>query len=1229
MKSTRGFFVVAGTDDQLRDCHGLFVSRQSGQDSPLCGSLNEPCKTLSLALQKVRDGGKVCLDGRNSQSDPYGCALKNVTKLSDFLNKSVTMQGWMSKAHISCQYKYGLAIRSATKYGISRLRLSNLVFHKNGVLLWMIGRSDIVISKCRFIDCNHAVYIWKNNKRFIYWKSSLAISDSEFLYNNFSVFVKLFNEHFTINISRCLFQGKVGRFNITSEDRNISGAVYVKSHSPTNRVQVYGSVTDSTFRELGHQYNGFALSFRVYELFSIGNLSLFNVTFQNNENSLFVYGGFRVYLTRVTINCSYGRAIIAGAPPKLNPSVVAIKMTLDQCVLGNNRDGLFMATTACLRCLSSCSVGEQYLFVKNTLIEGGNQTKGSGYSVNFRIKNTLSTLRPNFIKGLVSLENVTFKDLHNSALYVAIQKDVRAKIAVNNCKFINNSQYVYELEERAIVDIQFFDEDPPDSCLKLPHHKNKFEWKKSSQIPVTFQDCIFESNVGIWGALNLLNGNVTLKNCIFKDNRGFTAGGHVYVKTGYGSLSIVNSTFLHSRWTGLSKQKMKSEVSSTGCFLHSESAGPLKISNSSFTANMNKKFNSIFTVMRTSSLKVDALTTLQCPSGKHIKMDETVNMEGFQFTKGNNITECLMEVNYIKIFCDECPNEFYSLSKGMATGLNIVNSSRCCKCPYGATCEDGTIKAKQNFFGLKTSKNLSSLHFFSCPLEYCITPRHQIRYHYNACHGKRTGILCGQCSKGYSEVLHSTSCRKNEKCHDHWFWVATVAYVSVFAAYFIFKPPILSILCKQTLWFKKTTEPPDSQGANKREHDAGYVKIVFYFYQVAELLMIKSPEETLHMLPFMPSVIAIFNFQVKTLYGNIDCPFPGLNVVTKELFLCLKFFAILLAIGFIYAIHRTASKWSNGSPPRLTLYLAVALETLLLGYETLADTTLKLMHCVPIGMNWRLFIDGNIQCWQWWQYILIAFIMIFVIPLILVLFWGSLMLAKNKVSAKEFLMACVFPLPCLLLWLVRRCRKSEGVDVPVIWDLGDAEDIKEVLHEAFREPSGNDSGTLYWESILTGRRFVLLVIHTFVTDSVKRFLALDIACVMILVHHLSLRPFRDHKANTFETISLVGLVSICTFSLAEATYLSEGIEPIGPNENLFHVLEWIELCALSLVPFAVGIFILSAVISQAFRLIYYCIQFLSRRLTSAKSSSDRNKVLDHQRLMLICEDDDEELLIVD
>ena len=329
---------------------------------------------------------------------------------------------------------------------------------------------------------------------------------------------------------------------------------------------------------------------------------------------------------------------------------------------------------------------------------------------------------------------------------------------------------------------------------------------------------------------------------------------------------------------------------------------------------------------------------------------------------------------------------------------------------------------------MNISTSPPSLKFFTCPLEYCSSPRISSYNTYNGCHGSRTGVLCGKCSNGYSEALYSTSCRKNDKCNDHWFWLATAIYVVVFSIYFLFKPPIFTELLQQSLWFKKKAKniyiQPLSHEHDKK-HDSGYLKIIFYFYQVAELVMISSLEKTLHMVPIIPPVIAIFNFQVKTLNGSIGCPFPGLTVVTKELFQCLKFLGTLLSIGFIYAIHRVAGKFRYISAPSLTLYLAVALETLLLGYETLADTTLKLMHCVPMGTDWRLFIDGNIQCWQWWQYLLIAFIVAFIVPLILVLFWGSLMLAKDKVAAKEFLTACAFPLPCLVVWFIRHCRKTE------------------------------------------------------------------------------------------------------------------------------------------------------------------------------------------------------------
>jgi len=158
------------------------------------------------------------------------------------------------------------------------------------------------------------------------------------------------------------------------------------------------------------------------------------------------------------------------------------------------------------------------------------------------------------------------------------------------------------------------------------------------------------------------------------------------------------------------------------------------------------------------------------------------------------------------------------------------------------------------------------------------------------------------------------------------------------------------------------------------------------------------------------------------------------------------------------------------------------LETLLLGYERLADTTLQLMHCVPMGMDWRLFVDGNIQYWQWWQYPMIAFIVVFIIPLILVLFWGSLMLAKDKLSANSFLIVCAFPLPCFLAWVIPHCKKTRTQGILLTGNSHDAKEIKKVLHDPFPEPCYGDQGTPYWESVLTGRRLTLLAIHTFATD---------------------------------------------------------------------------------------------------------------------------------------------------
>ena len=355
--------------------------------------------------------------------------------------------------------------------------------------------------------------------------------------------------------------------------------------------------------------------------------------------------------------------------------------------------------------------------------------------------------RPAFIEATVLLENVTFQGLHDCALYVGVQKNVKARISVTNCRFLNNSEFVsHSVDERPTVQIEFHDEDPP-KCLKQKNKKGKkFLESIKTQIPVIFEDSIFENNVGISAALNLLNGNVTLKNCTFKDNEGLTLGGDVYMQPGYGRLNIIKSTFLQSRMKdGLSYAQQR-RISRWGGFLHSESAGPIIVKSSSFTTSVNRRFDPIFAATKTSSIKVDAASVFRCPSGKQVKLDNMVTTEGFAFTTGSN--KCWIKVNYIKLFCEECPDEFYSLQRGFATGLDINKTTACLKCPYGASCENGNIKANENFWGMKISTNATSLQFFPCPLKYCRSPGGSNHYTYNACHGNRSGVLCGKCSDG-------------------------------------------------------------------------------------------------------------------------------------------------------------------------------------------------------------------------------------------------------------------------------------------------------------------------------------------------------------------------------------------------------------------------------------------------------------------------------------------------
>lgn len=506
---------------------------------------------------------------------------------------------------------------------------------------------------------------------------------------------------------------------------------------------------------------------------------------------------------------------------------------------------------------------------------------------------------------------------------------------------------------------------------------------------------------------------------------------------------------------------------------------------------------------------MDNNSIIQCPPGCRLLLDNSSHFAHSEY----NGSFCRINVTVLKYSYLRCPTGFYSISRATSRGLILNRTVKCQRCPFGANCVERNIVAKPNFWGhLNGSSDPPSLTFTACPEHYCRSPAPGANG-YNCCSGNRRGILCGECIPGYSVSLFTPECRKDEECDNYWFWVLTFLLTIMLSLYLLRKPPTLSFLVNQIIWFRKKESQRDDSASHQHDPhtDNANIKITFYFYQAAELLIVGCKECLLKKVPYMYAVTAAFNFKLRTLNEGLGCPFAGLTSVTKQLVLSGTVFLTMADIALIYFVHCVINMITRNQKPSLFHYMAVIIEVVLLGYERLAETCLKLMTCVSLGSEMRLFIDANVTCMQWWQYLVLACIAVFIVPFIIVLYFGSSKLCKASITATEFLAACVRPLPFLVYWLRKKAQKQPGnqsLEAKFV-----NKDVMEILHGPFRPPKSDDKGTLYWESVLIGRRFILLACHSFITSPMLRMITMATACTLIALHHVSKNPFRDPMAN--------------------------------------------------------------------------------------------------------------------
>lgn len=909
-----------------------------------------------------------------------------------------------------------------------------------------------------------------------------------------------------------------------------------------------------------------------------GTVAILNSLFISSEKkqtAMFLNAKYRIKLINSTMmSFRYGFKVFSS---NTKNSTFPIDIYVDKCTFMNNAHDMLLTL------FNPTSV---QVTIQNTLFTSNETILQNSYAIRFNIPPLNNVTCSN---AVIELVNDTFESAaaSNFVLFFKGEKSVNIRHCIfRNCTYAypevqkwsiteNDENEFYETGSGAISILTLPDKPKGNGCLRSNTISDTHPlWHYESHI--TFEDTAFEQNLGlIVGGIHISNGYTTFKRCVFRDNFALQQSGHIYSAYGTGQVDLQDCIF--SRTVESIPGPNRSSYIKAN-FLYSQSGGPVNLKNTSMISVVPAKDG--YRMLDISSggyFYMDQNTTIQCSIGSKLLFEDATHIVYTEKSDGS----CVINNTVLRYSCQSCSSGYYSLQKGTSRGLLLNSTVSCLKCPFGASCIKRNIAAKPNFWGSQTSNPQKPLQFIACPEHYCQRPLPDSR-DFNRCYGRRNGTLCGRCAEGFTESLFSTECSKTTECNHYWFWVMTITYTLGLALYLLIKPPILSFLGHQILWYRRQENQVRSD--SHEDSESGFLEITFYFYQVAELLMRTSMESRLKLIPFLDFVISAFNFQVTTVNDNIGCPFPGLTAVTKEVFLSGTVFLTMANVFVVYCVHVCTNFLRKKEKPKFSHYMAVVLEILLLGYESLAEMSLKLMHCVSIGSGKRLFVDGNVPCLQWWQYILLVYIAVFVVPFTLVIYWGSSKLYKSSIKSNEFLAACVLPLPFLIYWFFQDICKRR---VPSYFTRNREanKDVLEVLHGPFRSPSDVNKGAIYWVSVLIGRRLVLLTCHTFIVDPMLRGVCMTSACFIMTIHHIFMNPYRDPMANKAETLSLAVLTLIAAINLPGEALFSFGIDmnTDPPNTAYLEAVKWIEVGALAFIPAFVSLLVTFAFLSQLTR----------------------------------------------
>ena len=397
------------------------------------------------------------------------------------------------------------------------------------------------------------------------------------------------------------------------------------------------------------------------------------------------------------------------------------------------------------------------------------------------------------------------------------------------------------------------------------------------------------------------------------------------------------------------------------------------------------------------------------------------------------------------------------------------------------------------------------------------------------------------------------------------------------------------ICCKQ-----KVALTPEEEEYHERRPGA-YLTIFMYFVQVPALLQVDVYYETQRdedIKDVSSRIAGIFRFDA---LGYVDrCLIKNITPVEKTFYKTLFIAFLFLALLLMYAtcqIFRTLCRCGNFPKEgcgltRLPIgarFLGAFVLLVLYTYEFLSESLFNLLKCEHIHSLGKdvLYIDGNYICYVRWQYWVILAVCLYIVPLCFIFSTAPVLLKKQKINLFVFILSLILPLlalPFILVLFIRHCKAgsdNEEQTQPRLKRFGATNFVVNLVVEPYKLKKLRG---LCWEGVIIFRRLVLIIIATLVPSTITRHVLLVVACLIIMMVHVRIKPFKRFSANLLETASLLILLCIAIMNLVKAVYFDSGEHPSGSTETLLRFYDIIEQTFVTFIPLLLLGFLLLLVI---------------------------------------------------